>query len=264
MKTKICSKCYIEKDLADFGKKITNKDGLQSRCKECRKIESKEDKEKNYNRIKGYRVKNRESLSTKNKEWRKNNPGYDKVWKEKNKEKVKESKKKTYEKHKDIINLKKKEYREKNRERLLELGKEYREKNREEINRKRREKRILNNKLVRENERKRFKENPHLKLIANYRCRVKNYLRYNKSPENTHTIHIVGLTPIELKDYVESKFTDGMTWENYGMYGWHIDHIIPLSSAKDEQELIKLCHYSNLQPLWSFDNISKGSKILIS
>ena len=89
METKICSKCYIEKDLADFGKKITNKDGLQSRCKECRKIESKEDKEKNYNRIKGYRVKNRESLSTKNKKWRKNNPCYDKVWKEKNKEKVK-------------------------------------------------------------------------------------------------------------------------------------------------------------------------------
>ena len=39
METKICSKCYIEKDLADFGKKITNKDGLQSRCKECRKIQ---------------------------------------------------------------------------------------------------------------------------------------------------------------------------------------------------------------------------------
>jgi hypothetical protein len=157
----------------------------------------------NYNRIKEYRLKNKELLLEKNKEWRKNNPNYDKLWKEKNKEKVKESKKKTYEKHKDIINLNKKEYREKNRERLLELGKEYREKNREELNRKRREKRELNKELARENERKRFKENPHLKLIANYRCRVKNYLKYNKSSENTHTIHIVGLSPIELKEYIE-------------------------------------------------------------
>jgi hypothetical protein len=51
-----------------------------------------------------------------------------------------------------------------------------------------------------------------------------------------------------------------MTWENQGK--WHIDHIIPLSSAKTEKEMYKLCHYTNLQPLWAFDNLSKGSKIL--
>jgi hypothetical protein len=53
-----------------------------------------------------------------------------------------------------------------------------------------------------------------------------------------------------------------MSWENYGFYGWHIDHIIPLCSAKNEEELKRLCHYTNLQPLWSTDNLSKGSKIL--
>jgi hypothetical protein len=52
-----------------------------------------------------------------------------------------------------------------------------------------------------------------------------------------------------------------MSWENHGMYGWHIDHIIPLASAKDEDEIYKLCHYTNLQPLWWFDNLSKGSKM---
>jgi len=71
------------------------------------------------------------------------------------------------------------------------------------------------------------------------------------------------LSADELKKYLESKFTEGMCWENYGLYGWHIDHIIPLSSAKNEEELIKLCHYTNLQPLWSFDNLSKHNKILI-
>jgi hypothetical protein len=49
-----------------------------------------------------------------------------------------------------------------------------------------------------------------------------------------------------------------MNFENYGKNGWHIDHIIPLSSASTEKEIIKLCHYSNLQPLWWDDNIRKG------
>ena len=51
-----------------------------------------------------------------------------------------------------------------------------------------------------------------------------------------------------------------MTWENYGE--WHIDHIIPLDSANDENELYSLCYYTNLQPLWGNENIRKGAKIL--
>lgn len=65
-----------------------------------------------------------------------------------------------------------------------------------------------------------------------------------------------------MRNYLENKFIDGMTWDNKGFYGWHIDHIIPLSSAKTEEEIYKLCHYSNLQPLWAEDNMKKGDKIL--
>ena len=71
---------------------------------------------------------------------------------------------------------------------------------------------------------------------------------------------------ILLKDILESiqkikKYTEGMNFENYGK--WHIDHIIPLSSAGNDLDRIKeLCHYSNLQPLWAIDNIKKGNKIL--
>jgi hypothetical protein len=55
-----------------------------------------------------------------------------------------------------------------------------------------------------------------------------------------------------------------MNWENYGQFGWHVDHIIPLSSAKTEEEIYKLSHYTNLQPLWAQDNLKKGNKILNS
>jgi hypothetical protein len=51
-----------------------------------------------------------------------------------------------------------------------------------------------------------------------------------------------------------------MSWDNYG--SWHIDHIMPLSSAQTTEEFNKLCHYSNLQPLWAHENLSKGNRII--
>lgn len=60
--------------------------------------------------------------------------------------------------------------------------------------------------------------------------------------------------------HIESRFKQGMSWDNFGE--WHIDHIIPLASAKTEIELIELCHYTNLQPLWAEENRSKGDKII--
>jgi hypothetical protein len=70
---------------------------------------------------------------------------------------------------------------------------------------------------------------------------------------------MVGLQEF-LKKHLEIQFIEGMSWENQGK--WHIDHKIPLSSAKTEEEVYKLCHYTNLQPLWAEDNLKKGSKIL--
>lgn len=61
-----------------------------------------------------------------------------------------------------------------------------------------------------------------------------------------------------VRNHLENQFTDGMSWDNMGK--WHIDHITPLSSAKTPEELKSLCHYLNLQPLWAFDNLSKGDR----
>ena len=63
------------------------------------------------------------------------------------------------------------------------------------------------------------------------------------------------------KNYIGKQLNNGMTFENYGK--WHIDHIMPLSSAGDDlDKLKKLCHYTNLQPLWVIDNIKKNNKII--
>lgn len=76
--------------------------------------------------------------------------------------------------------------------------------------------------------------------------------------KNTKTEKILGCTYSFFKAYIESRFQDGMSWDNRNQ--WHLDHIIPLSTAKTEKELIKLNHYSNLRPLWARDNMIKSNK----
>jgi hypothetical protein len=86
------------------------------------------------------------------------------------------------------------------------------------------------------------------------------YLKIFNITKRNKTFNIVGCSPQFLKEHLENQFIDGMDWDNRGE--WHIDHIIPLSSAKTEDELYKLCHYTNLQPLWAEDNLKKSNKIL--
>jgi hypothetical protein len=72
--------------------------------------------------------------------------------------------------------------------------------------------------------------------------------------------HLIGCTPDKLREHIQTQFTDGMTWDNYG--DWHIDHKRPCSSfdLTKPEEQHKCFHYTNLQPLWAADNQSKGSK----
>lgn len=121
--------------------------------------------------------------------------------------------------------------------------------------------RIRKVKNVWRNERR--KNDPIYKLECNMRCRIYDFLNGRKINKKNKTFEIIGCTPTELKEYIEKQFINGMSWENYGYYGWHVDHIIPLDTAKTEDEIYKLCHYGNLQPLWQKDNSIKSNKILV-
>lgn len=107
---------------------------------------------------------------------------------------------------------------------------------------------------------KRRKEDPLFALSLVYRNRLAVVFKGKGWKRPCPRAEMVGCSFEELKSHIERQFLPGMSWENRGMYGWHVDHIKPLSSAKTPDELLKLCHYSNLQPLWAFDNLSKGKK----
>jgi hypothetical protein len=101
--------------------------------------------------------------------------------------------------------------------------------------------------------------NPHARIAANLRKRMRKVL--NGISKCEKTFDLLGCTPEYWKDYLEQRFKEGMSWDNYGE--WHIDHIVPCSAfdlTKDEDQK-KCFHYTNTQPLWAEENMKKGPKI---
>lgn len=98
-------------------------------------------------------------------------------------------------------------------------------------------------------------------LKGRLKIRIASIFRRKKISKRHNTASILGCDWDTLKQFIEQQFTEGMSWENRDQ--WHIDHIVPLASAKTEARLVELCHYSNLQPLWASENMSKGSKIIL-
>lgn len=111
-----------------------------------------------------------------------------------------------------------------------------------------------------ERKRRKEREDPKANFIQIMRTCVRKSIKRKGYTKRARAFVILGEEWNVVKAYLESKFKEGMTWENHGE--WHIDHIIPISSGRTEDEVIKLCHYSNLQPLWAEENLLKGDKVL--
>lgn len=238
METKICKKCNELKNVNDFDKSSRSKDGYFYMCKLCKKEYSER-----------YYSKNKESIKIRSDKYYKNN----------------------------VENYRKKhnQYYQDNRDEILERTKLYQKNNREIYILRSREWALNNQDKVIENKNNfkdrhpnyhteyisnRRKNDNLFRLIMNVRRRLLLYLNSKNIKKNNKTFEIIGCTPEIIKKHLESQFTDGMSWDNHGE--WHIDHKIPLSSAKTEEEVYQLAHYSNLQPLWAEENLKKSNKLL--
>lgn len=222
---KKCNKCYIVKDLDLFNRDKSSKDGRRSNCKECSKLY----RENNRDHIKEYRERNKDRIKKQIDLWVLNNI-----------EKLKNDKKKYYQLNKQVILEKSATNYEKNKRRKLEYQKKYQSENKDKRNKQLSERR--QNDVI-------------FRLTTNIRNLINNSFYDSGYSKKSKTREILGCSYDEFKIYLESKFESWMTWENRGIYtgelnvGWDIDHIIPLSNAQSEDEIIKLNHYTNLQPL---------------
>ena len=110
----------------------------------------------------------------------------------------------------------------------------------------------------------RLKNDPIFKTLETLRNRIRMAILSQSTKKFGKSAELIGCSPKEVAIHLESKFKEGMSWENHGSKGWHIDHIIPCASfdLSDPEEQKKCFHYTNLQPLWWYENMSKGDKIL--
>jgi len=275
-KTKVCNKCKKEKNINLFYKSLFNKDGLMSQCIKCTNKQNKIYREKNKDKIrkrkKEYRENNIEKFKERDRKYHLENKDKikkrDKRYYQKNRYRRLQSDKDHYQKNrmgileqtkeyqkrnKDNIRKRKKEYYIKNKDKILQHNKKYYQKNIKKI-------KIRNKKYRQENRdeiRKRRYNNINHRISHNMRGKIKDILKgKNKSAS---TMELIGCSIEEFKNHLEKQFVDGMSWDNYGYYGWHVDHIQPCNTfdlaIPEEQK--KCFNYKNTRPLWMKDNFSR-------
>ena len=155
---------------------------------------------------------------------------------------------KSYAKNKEKEKFKSREYRKNNLEKVLETERKSRNKHKE--------KRLKYSIEYTRNKRKNDKLFYLRHVISNA---IYESFRKSCSKKSSKTTDILGCSIEFFLEYIKSQFQKGMTMDNHGK--WHLDHIIPVSTAKNEKELIMLNHYTNFQPLWKNENRSKSGKL---
>jgi len=146
--------------------------------------------------------------------------------------------------NKEILAEKRKKYCEANKERIAEYSKQYREANKEKIAK---------------YEKQKLHNDPLFKLTKNLRSLISGSFKRQGYKKGSKTEQILGCSFLDFKEYIEEQFTQGMNWANYGQ--WHIDHIIPISVAENEAQILILNRYQNLRPLWADENLSKSDSV---
>jgi len=241
MEEKVCIKCQEKKSLQDFNKCSRSKDGHHYYCKACEKA---------------YYVENRDKILAKqaeyNSERKDKKAQYDKEYRVKNKDKIRERNQKFYLENTETI--KKRLQTESYKEWKIVYDREYYLKTKEDGSR---------NAYVRKYYHSKREEDPTFGLDSKLRCRINSAIQNQRGKKAYKTIELLGCSVAQCRQYLESQFTEDMSWSNHSRKGWHIDHIRPCSSfdLTDPEQQKECFHYTNLQPLWAEDNLKKSDKL---
>jgi len=254
---KLCKGCNLSKSLTYFNKDKREKDGFNSRCRECINKRRNNTIHEVLIKSKICSICNIEKDITYFKKQKENADGLYHMCKYCFNEWRKEYRKKDYVKQKE------KNFRIENQKYYTEYDIKWKELNKDKV---KEYQKISNSKQSRKDYQKNFskinqKKRRERDIIFRLSGNVRNYIRLSlKNKNNKSSVDILGCSFSEYRKYLESKFEPWMNWENYGKYngdlnyGWDIDHIIPLSTASTTEELLELVKYTNTQPLCSYTN----------
>ena len=170
---------------------------------------------------------------------------YDRQYRLEHREYTAERKKRWREQNKEHEFLRTQKYRQEHPERVAETNKAWKQENK---------------KRLATYYRYKLKNDLNFRLADRLRGRLRSAIR-NKQKVGS-AIRDLGCSNEDFIIYLEDKFEEGMTWENWSQTGWHIDHIRPLSSfdLEDRDQFLAAAHYTNMQPMWAHDNLSKGKQ----
>lgn len=202
-----------------------------------------------------YYLNHMQEISEKGKKYREKNPDKkkesDRKYREENLEKILEYDRKRHKEHAEERNAHRRAWYRKpgNKERFREYFTEWAEENHDKLRASSRERHAIRSKI-----------DPDYMMRIALRSRVEYALKYQKADRYDHMANLVGCSIQELHNYIESKFTSDMTWDNYGVGGWELDHIIPCSywDLTDEVQQRECFNFSNLQPMWAAENRRKS------
>ncbi len=201
--------------------------------------------------MKEWRAKNREKVAAQNKKYREENKekikALHKAWRDTNREHLNEKQREKYNENPKAFKERKDRYVQSHQEQVKESRARYKRENRQKCTDYQRNKR---------------QSDPVYKFRTSFVHLMCLYRKKTRYTGTKGTWEMVGCDFDTFLTHVQSQFEDGMTLENYG-HGegkWNIDHIIPISVAKTNDDIERLNHYSNLRPMWSLDNYKKSNK----
>lgn len=203
-------------------------------CTKCGESKPLESYPKNARYKSGIDARCKQCRNSANKKYRDDKPGAHAEWRRQN-----------YEKNRDHLLAKKREVAEKRKPLKKAYDQQYRQIRAEKIAAYKRAWESLKS------------DDPLFKIKRNLRRRVAHVLAGNRKSDTTFAL--IGCTAEEFKYHIEKQFLPGMSWDNYGVDGWHIDHIKPcyLFDLSDPAQQRECFHFTNQRPLWAIDNLSR-------